>query len=76
MYIHISKENSAYINQLKLQGYKEVQTKIKGFVTLSNVETIEIPPYKKIYTTPVECIHCNKQFHRNSLTAHIRRKHK
>lgn len=76
MYIHISKENSAYINKLKLEGYKEVQPQIKGLITLSNIETIEVHPYKKIYTTPVECTYCNKLFHRNSLSIHIRRKHK
>jgi hypothetical protein len=76
MYIHISKENIAYIDKLILAGYKEVQPKIKGLITLSDIEQIEVCPYKKIYTTRVECTYCNKLFHRNSLSTHIRRKHK
>ena len=79
MFIHINKENITYIEELKNQGYKEVQPKIKGLITLTTHEVASnkiFPLYKKIYESTVECKYCNKQYHRNSLGPHIKRKHK
>ena len=73
--IHISKDNIAYIEELKLKGYKEIESRIKGLITLTMKDSIPILPYRKIYEYTVECIYCNKQFHHNSLATHIRRKH-
>jgi hypothetical protein len=89
MLISISSDNIEYIEKLKLEGFKEIQSRVrnKNMTTLTNIEVGPFflvdknrLPFKKNVNdyydnSKKQCIHCNDYFHWRSLSAHIRKIH-
>ena len=89
MLITISKENKQYIEQLKLKGFKQIESKIrnKNMITFTDVEATkdvlvdnERRPFKTFYPCYSsdnyrQCHHCQKILHWRYIQQHIRNIH-
>lgn len=89
MIISVPCENVDYIEKLKKQGFKEIQSRVrnKNMTTLTDVEVGPFflvdenrLPFKKNVNdyydnSKKQCIYCNGYFHWRSISAHIRKIH-